>query len=88
MRIYEEEKDICGVSFWTLWGMAKQIPGRKKGSNISVNTLLQYVREGCPCFEHAGALYFPKDTTQFLNWLMTRRPERQQKAMARAARYR
>jgi hypothetical protein len=86
-RVYDDEREICGESFYTLWGMAKQVPGRTKGSHITPNTLLRYIDEGCPCFEHAGATYFKKDLSEFRAWLTTRRPERQKKSMARRARY-
>lgn len=86
-RTYDKEREICGSSFYTLWGMCEQVPGRTKGSHITPNTLLGYVKEGCPCFEHAGALYFKKDLTEFVAWLTTRRPGRQQKALERRARY-
>ena len=86
-RTFELEREICGQSFYTLYGMAAQIPGRTKGSHITFNTLLGYVKEGCPCFEHSGALYFDKDLTKFREWLMQRRPERQRKYMERRARY-
>ena len=80
---YPREKNICGQTFYTLWGMSEQIEGRKAGSHITVNTLLRYVREGCPCFEHAGVLYFQKDLKPFMAWLVQRKPERQRRAMAR-----
>lgn len=83
----EKEREICGETFWTIWGMSEQIPGRVKGTHISPATLLQYVREGCPCFEHSGALYFSKDLTAFRQWLIQRRPERQVKALERRSRY-
>lgn len=86
-RTYEKEQTICGKSFYTLWGMCEQVPGRNKGSHISPNTLLRYVREGCPCFEHSGTLFFDKDTTAFLEWLVQRKPQRQIKALERRARY-
>lgn len=85
-RIFEQEREICGQSFYTLYGMAAQIPGRTKGSHITLNTLLNYVKEGCPCFEHSGALYFDKDLTKFREWLVQRKPARQEKALARRAR--
>ena len=87
-RERKDTKEICGQTFYTIWGMCKQIPGRTAGSHITRTTLLQYVKEGCPCFEHAGSLYFPKDLGPFMSWLVTRQPERQRKAMERAARYR
>ena len=87
-RVYEKEKEICGQSFYTIWGMSEQIPGRTKGSHITTTTLLKYVNEGCPCFEHSGTLYFNKDLKPFMAWLINRRPERQKKAMERAAKYR
>lgn len=86
-RNFELEREICGQRFYTLYGMALQIPGRTAGSHITLNTLLGYVKEGCPCFEHSGALFFNKDLTEFRNWLMQRRPERQRKYMERRARY-
>ncbi len=80
------EKQLGDVSYYTLWGMCAQIPGRTAGSRLSPNQLLKYVKEGCPCFEHAGMLLFEKDLTGFYNWLRQRKPLRQIKAMARAGR--
>lgn len=86
-RTHALEREICGDQFYTLFGMAQQIPGRTQGSHITVNTLLRYVKEGCPCFEHSGSLYFKKDLTEFRQWLLQRRPQRQLKALQRRARY-
>lgn len=87
-REHKETKEICGQTFYTIWGMCKQIPGRTSGSHITRATLLQYVKEGCPCFEHAGTLYFNQDLKPFMQWLVTRQPERQRKALERAVKYR
>ncbi len=81
-----KEKNIGGVSFYTIWGICEKIPGRTKGSHLSQKQMLQYVKEGCPCFEHAGALLFEKDLTNFLEWLRNRRPARQIKAQERIKR--
>ena len=67
------EETICGKTFWTVWGMAKQLPGKKKGSTTSFDMMLIYIKEGCPCFEHAGRVFFDKDMTAFLEWLTKRR---------------
>lgn len=80
------EKKLGGVEYYTLWGVCEQVPGRTAGSRLSPNQLLKYVKEGCPCFEHAGMLLFEKDLTGFYNWLRQRKPERQIKAQERLRR--
>lgn len=85
---YEKTKEICGREFYTLYGMCEQIPGRGKGTHITADTLLKYVHEGCPCFEHSGSLYFQKDLGPFMDWLVQRKPARQRRAMERLNRYR
>ena len=80
------EKELGGVEFYTLWGLCEQVPGRTAGSRLSPNQLLKYVKEGCPCFEHAGMLLFEKDLTGFYNWLRQRKPLRQIKAQERLRR--
>lgn len=80
------EKKLGEKSYYTLYGMCAQIPGRKEGSRLSPNQLYQYVKEGCPCFEHAGQVLFEKDLTAFYNWLRQRKPLRQLKAQERLRR--
>lgn len=80
------ERELNGVRYYTLWGMCEQVPGRTSGSRLSPNQLLKYVKEGCPCFEHAGVLLFEKDLTEFYNWLRRRKPLRQIKAQERLRR--
>lgn len=80
------EKQLGEKSFYTLYGMCAQIPGRTEGSRLSPNQLLKYVKEGCPCFEHAGQVLFEKDLTVFYNWLRQRKPLRQIKAQERLRR--
>ena len=60
--------------------------GRKTGTHLSQKQMLQYVKEGCPCFEHSGQTLFEKDLTHFLEWLRNRRPARQIKAQERIKR--
>lgn len=80
------EKTVGGVAFYTVWGMCQQIEGRTKGSRLSVNQLLKYVKAGCPCFEHAGTLLFEKNLAPFMDWLRQQRPQRQLKAQERLRR--
>lgn len=82
----KKEEVIGGKTFWTLWGMSRQLPGRKTGTRTSIKQMLIYVKEGCPCFEHAGSLFFDKDLTAFLEWLQKRKPARQIKAQERIRR--
>lgn len=79
------EETICGKTFWTVWGMSRQLPGRTKGSKTSLAQMLVYIREGCPCFEHGGSVFFDKDLTEFLNWLKKRRPQQAKAAAKRRA---
>lgn len=79
------EETICGKTFWTVWGMSRQLPGRTRGSRTSLSQMLVYIREGCPCFEHGGSIYFDKDTTAFLEWLRQRRPQKASVAAKRRA---
>lgn len=78
-----KEVTICGQTFLTIYGICEKIEGRTKGSHLSLKQMLQYVKEGAPCFEHAGSLVFEKDLSSFLEWLRQRRPMRQIKAQER-----
>lgn len=80
------EKTVGGVSFYTVWGMCEKIEGRTRGSKLSICQLLKYVKDGCPCFEHAGMLLFEKDLSNFMAWLRQRQPARQIKAQERIKR--
>lgn len=80
------ERTIGNVSFYTVQGMCRQIEGRTRGSHLTENQLYRYVAEGCPCFEHSGAVLFEKDLTGFMNWLRGRQPERQKRALERRRR--
>lgn len=82
----DKERVIAGKSYYTIYGMCEQFPGRKTGTRLGLNTLMQYVREGAPCFESCGIVYFDKDLTAFRTWLEGRRPMAQRRADERAAR--
>lgn len=80
------ERVINGVSFYTVLGLGEQLPGRVTGTHTSPRTILQYVAEGCPCFEHGGMILFEKNLGEFLTWLRNRRPVRKLKASERLRR--
>ncbi|MGN0024163.1 MAG: hypothetical protein ACI351_01880 [Candidatus Avelusimicrobium sp.] len=80
------EKTVGGIAFYTVWGMCSKIEGRNAGSHLSITQLLKYVKEGCPCFEHAGMLLFEQDLTGFMEWLRKRKAARQIKAQERIRR--
>ena len=80
------ERTVAGKTYYTVYGMCAQLPGRKIGTKLGLNTLMQYVREGAPCFESCGIVYFDKDLTAFRTWLEGRRPLSKVRADERAAR--
>lgn len=80
------ERTVAGKTYYTVYGMCEQLPGRKIGTKLGLNTLMQYVREGAPCFESCGIVYFDKDLTAFRTWLEGRRPLAKVRADERAAR--
>lgn len=79
-----KQREVGGQKFYTIYGMCEKIEGRTAGSKTSINQMMKYVKEGCPCFEHAGSVLFDTDLNNFMEWLKTRRPMRQVKAMARS----